>query len=294
MTSALRNSVFLFGPGRSGTTVFFRILASHPEFGWISNYNELAPGRPEIALLSRLRLESSWGGRRGRLTRLLPIPKEALSVPRHQTGGHFTTSSIIDPDNVDEEAVRRYRGYLLSMLRWQGKERLVHKHTGFARMHFLYRLDPSARFVRIIRDGRAVVNSMLNVDWWDGSSDSWWWDEMKEEYRAEYEKSGKSKEALAAISWKTMLDDQDAEIAECPDLPLVTVRYSDFVEDAAGAMRGLCDFLDLDYSDAFDRNIRKFSMKDNDTKWKNQLSREQCDFLNESLSEHLERFEFAL
>lgn len=293
MKRTLTNSAFLFGPGRSGTTIFYRILASHPEFGWISNYNELFPSRPGLAALSRLRIVSSWSRKGGRLSRFLPTPKEALSVARVQTGGHFPISSVIDRDNIDSSAVTRYRNYLATMLRWQGRDRLVHKHTGFARIYFLSQVDPAARFVRIIRDGRAVVNSLMNVDWWDGSLNSWWWDDMKEEYLIEYERSGKSKEALAAISWKAMLDHQDAEIEQCPQLPLTTVRYSDFVEDTVGVMKNLCEFLELEFNDAFRRNIGKFSMTDNDAKWKNQLTREQRDYLNESLAEHLVKFEFA-
>ena len=50
------------------------------------------------------------------------------------------------------------------------------------------------------------MNSLLNVDWWDGSMESWWWDDMSPDYSDEYERNGTSKESLAAISWKTMLD----------------------------------------------------------------------------------------
>jgi hypothetical protein len=293
MDKTLNQSAFLFGPGRSGTTIFFRILASHPDLGWISNYNELVPGRPEIAALSRLRVVSSWSRKRGATSRFLPTPKEALSVPRKQTAGHFQIPGVIDRNNIDHAAVDRYRKYLVSMLAWQGKDRLVHKHTGFARMHFLSRVDPTARYVRIIRDGRAVVNSLMNVDWWDGTLDSWWWNDMNEEYVTEYERSGRSKEALAAISWKAMLDLQEAEINAYPELPIVTVRYADFVEDAAGSMKKLCEFLGLEFSEAFRRNIAKFSMTDNDVKWKNQLTREQREYLNQSLSRHLAKYEFA-
>ena len=289
----LKNSVFLFGPGRSGTTIFYRVLASHPALGWISNYNELLPKYPSVAALSRIRHVDSWSRKRGRISRVLPTPKEALAVPRTITAGHFQVSKIIDRENIDADAVDRYQDYLSRLLSWQGRSRLVHKHTGFARLHFLSRVDSTARYIRIIRDGRAVVNSLLNVDWWDGSMESWWWDDMSQDYSDEYERNGKSKESLAAISWKTMHDLQDVEIEQNPELPLMTVTYSDFVSNAVDIMREVCEFSGLDFSAEFQQNIQKFSLTDNDMKWQQQLTKEQQDYLNESLSQHLARYGLA-
>ena len=137
------------------------------------------------------------------------------------------------------------------------------------------------------------MNSLINVDWWDGSMDSWWWDDMREDYRLEYEKSGKTKESLAAISWKTMLDLQDVEIEQNPDLPLMTVTYSEFVGNAFDTMQQVCEFVGLDFDAKFKRNIAKFPLTDNDSKWKEQLSSQQQSYLNESLSQHLAKFNLA-
>lgn len=289
----LKNSVFLFGPGRSGTTIFYRVLASHPALGWISNYNEVLPKYPSVAVLSRIRHVDSWSRKQGRISKVLPTPKEALAVPRTITAGHFQVAKIIDKDNIDVDAVDRYQDYLSRMLFWQGRSRLVHKHTGFARLHFLSGVDPTARYIRIIRDGRAVVNSLLNVDWWDGSMESWWWDDMSQDYSDEYERNGKSKESLAAISWKTMHDLQDVEIEQNPELPLMTVTYSDFVSNAVDIMREVCEFSGLDFSAEFQHNIQKFPLTDNDMKWQQQLTKEQQDYLNESLSQHLAKYGLA-
>ncbi|NND69941.1 MAG: hypothetical protein HKN43_00015, partial [Rhodothermales bacterium] len=213
--------------------------------------------------------------------------------PRTITAGHFQVAKIIDQDNIDVDAVDRYQDYLSRMLFWQGRSRLVHKHTGFARLHFLSRVDSTARYIRIIRDGRAVVNSLLNVDWWDGSMESWWWDDMSQDYSDEYERNGKSKESLAAISWKTMHDLQDVEIEQNPELPLMTVTYSDFVSNAVDIMREVCEFSGLDFSAEFQHNIQKFPLTDNDMKWQQQLTKEQQDYLNESLSQHLAKYGLA-
>ena len=51
---SLKNSLFILGTGRSGTTIVFRMLASHPELGWFSNYEERFPRVPQFALASRL------------------------------------------------------------------------------------------------------------------------------------------------------------------------------------------------------------------------------------------------
>jgi hypothetical protein len=75
------------------------------------------------------------------------------------------------------------------------------------RISFLYAIFPDARFVHVLRDGRAVANSRLNASFWKG----WhglniWGGQMPEHYRQEWERHRRSFVALAGIEWKTHID----------------------------------------------------------------------------------------
>jgi hypothetical protein len=292
--SALSDSVFIFGPGRSGTTIFFRMLACHSEFGWLSNWNEKMPAVPQLSVFSRMRAHLDKPGSRKGIFRYFPVPGEAIAVPRRVTRSHFQSNSIITDADVDSQAVDDYREYLGTVLRWQGKARLLHKHTGFARISFLSRVDPTAKFIRIVRDGRAVVNSLLNVSWWDGTMDTWWWDDMKPEYIEEYERSGKDSVVLAGIVWKTIMDMQESEIAAAPGSALLTVKYDDFVADPKAKLRDSCEHAGVVFTEEFQRVTGTFRITNQDSNWQKELSKEQIDLLNKSLGGHLEGSGFAI
>ncbi len=288
-----RDSVFLFGTGRGGTTVLLNMMASHPDLAWFSNLNESFVRVPALSLLSRVRnLDVTTGASKG-WKRVLPKPAEAIEVPRFVTDGLFQKRGLLKALDIDPEIVGRYRDYVGSILRWQGKQRFLQKHTGFARTDFLYQVDPTARFVQIIRDGRAVAYSLSRVEWWSHESRAWW-GEMPAEYDDEYEQSGRDPMILGAIVWKHLLDVSEVETKSLPDHRLLTVSYSDFVCTPAEHMQAICRHCDLDYSQGFQRRLENFQIRDADEAWKSGLHPDRVDQLNRSLGDHLRRYGFEI
>lgn len=283
-----QGTVFLFGTGRSGTTILLRMLACHPDLAWLSSLNERFPDSPRLAAFSRLRdfdlTSSHYSGWR----RYLPTPAEAIEVPRRVTAGLFQSHRQLFAADIEPEVVDRYRAYLNRVMKWQGKDRLLHKHTGFARIEFLEQLDPAAQYVQIIRDGRAVAYSMSRVDWWDGSMNSWWWGDMPERYRDEYERSGHDPLILAGIVWKHLLDLTTEEIRSLPEERILTIRYTDLVEDPMRTIEEICRHSALDMSERFRRRLATFKMRDADEAWRKGLSGEQIASLEDSLQSHLQ------
>ena len=54
MTEKISDAVVLHGPGRSGTTLFSRILSTHSAFAWISGYVNRFPGYPVLSVFNRV------------------------------------------------------------------------------------------------------------------------------------------------------------------------------------------------------------------------------------------------
>jgi hypothetical protein len=223
----------------------------------------------------------------------LPKPSEAIEVPRFVTDGRFQTRGLLQEHDIDPIIIGRYRDYVGAILRWQGKRRFLQKHTGFARIDFLKQVDPTAQFVQIVRDGRAVAYSLSRVDWWSHESRAWW-GEMPAEYDEEYERSGRDPMILGAIVWKHLLDVSEVETRSLPSDRLLTVSYSDFVRAPKEYMQAICRHCDLDYSQRFQRRLDNFRIRDADEAWKSGLPPSRVDQLNRSLEDHLRRYGFEI
>lgn len=284
--------IMLLGTGRSGTTLAMRLTASHPDLAWVSQYTNRFAGRPELAMVNRLQdfeplrrvLPLDW--------KLTPQPRETIRFTQHVTDGMFTQPRELAVADVTPATRERYRRAVLKHLHWQGKRRFLQKHTGFPRTHYLREIFPDARFVHVLRDGRAVANSMLHVAWWDGTMKSWWWGPMPPEYEEEYRASGEEPIVLAAIVWKRLVDLIGPAMAELPPEQSLTVRYDALVRDTASEMARLAEFCGLEPSDRFERRVRRFAVADADDKWK-RLPRDQRELLEASLADHLERLGFS-
>ncbi len=221
------------------------------------------------------------------------MPAEAIEVPRALTGGLFQSRSVLTRADIDPAVVRRYGDYLDSIARWQGRDRILHKHTGFARIDFLDQVDPSGRFVQIVRDGRAVAYSLMRVEWWSNEAKSWW-GEMSPEYEDEFERSGQDPLVLAGIVWKHLLDVTAIESERLAPERMLTVSYTDFVRRPRDHMEAICRHCDLDWSPRYQGRLNKFRIRDADEAWKSGLTPAEVDKLNESLGDHLSNFGFAV
>ena len=58
------------------------------------------------------------------------------------------------------------RATVAGVLRYHGKARFAAKLTGPARISYVSSIFPEARFVHVVRDGRAVVQSLMKVEFW--------------------------------------------------------------------------------------------------------------------------------
>ncbi|MFL6240524.1 MAG: sulfotransferase family protein [Actinomycetes bacterium] len=85
---------------------------------------------------------------------------------------------------------------------------------------------PDARFVHIIRDGRAVAASVLPLDW--GPNDA----------------------AESALHWSTQVAAGLAAAARWGPEVVHTVHYEDLVQDPAGVLAGICAFAGLDFDES--------------------------------------------
>jgi hypothetical protein len=289
--------ILCFGTGRGGTTVFLRVLSEHPDLGWFSNFTHRFHHKLffPLAFLSRIRDLPGIGDAIPYDWKICPKPREANKLYRAMTGGAFTQPKPLAATDADDRQKTIWRNAFKSHLKWHGKPRFVNKHTGFPRCDFFLEIFPDARFVHVLRDGRAVANSLLNVDWWDGTiENSWWWGDMNPAYLEEFEASGRQPVVLAGIVWKTLMLYNEAELAQVNPDQTFEVNYTDFVADPIEMMDRVRDYCQLPESEIFNRRIKKIKIHNADDKWKRDLNDGQKELLMQTIGAELEHFSFKI
>jgi hypothetical protein len=239
MIDRLKAPVFFIGFPRSGTTIIFETFVRVPEFGWLANYAEMWPGFVSANILCRL-LDNRFIHLRGHKkqygkallgNRFLPQPVEAYEFWDYFTGINFSRDYLLGK-TADAAACSRVHSALQRTMKYQGKHRFVTKLTGPGRIKYLSSMFPDAKFVHVIRDGRAAVESLLRVDFWrekGGMGAPFWANGLDAESIRDWEKSGKDPVVLAAHQWKQVIESTRDEASTLAESQYLEVKYEDFV-----------------------------------------------------------------
>jgi hypothetical protein len=171
------------------------------------------------------------------------------------------------------------------------RHRLLLKITGWPRVGFLKTLFPDARFIHIVRDGRAVVNSMLQVRWWWGwrGPENWRWGPLTDEQYEEWKSHNFSFVALAAIEWKLLMEAYEKACHSLDTEHLFNLRYEDLCTDPMSEFRKVIDFCDLTWCRSFERVVQKTRLVNTNYKWKQDLNGDQQKMVNEILEPWLNK-----
>lgn len=284
---------FVLGTGRCGSTLVHEVLSRHPDVGFLSNLDDKLPF-PE--LLGR------WNGA---VYRFLPpsfaqkgrvrfAPSEGYGVLDRRVSPILSTP-VRDLRAADASPwlQRRLREFFAARARAQGSPVFLHKFTGWPRAGFLQRVFPEARFVNVIRDGRAVASSWLQMSWWlgYGGPERWQWGPLPERYAAEWESAGRSFVVLAAIAWKMLMDAYEEARAEVPEGQWLDVRYEDFLASPREELERMLAFLGLPWSAPFERGVARHVLDPGRrAAYLRDLDPGQVAELERSLADHLARY----
>lgn len=250
---------FLVGTGRCGSSVFHEILARHEDVGFISNLEDRFPPARHLGRWNNplYRAVPPVLTRKGRprfapseAYRLLDAEvSQALSEPMRD----------LTADDLTPWLAQRMRAAFASRALRQPTRTFSHKFTGWPRTGLLAAAFPGCRFVHVVRDGRAVANSLLQMPWWDGYAgpDNWRYGPLPPEYQDVWEASGRSFVVLAGLTWRLLMDAfVRAEQAAAPGTWL-SVRYEDAVAKPREYFQEILDHVHLDWSPRFEAGFRR-------------------------------------
>jgi omega-hydroxy-beta-dihydromenaquinone-9 sulfotransferase len=291
MFVAVSQPIFIIGVGRSGSSIFHQIFAHHPQVVWLSNFCDVHPDRPEV---------------NRRLMRALDLPVIGPALASYYDPSecyrfwdhYYRGFSVPCRDLVAEDLTPRTQSrltHVLATMRTRTRQRHLIKITGWPRIGFLRALFPDALFINVIRDGRSVASSFLNVDWWWGwrGPNQWRWGNLTPEQSQEWERHNRSFVALAGLQWCILMDALEASKSQLSADRLFEIRYEDFCGDPIGLFRQAVEFAQLEWRPGFEAHVKRQQLRNENEKWRKELSVQQQATLENVLASRLVRYGYG-
>jgi hypothetical protein len=284
--------IFIVGSGRCGSTLFHQALSYHPQVAFLT---EACARHPASAWQNRMIMRLLDAPLVGRyLRRRFPANEHWAFWNWHCRGFSRPCRDLLADDVRPNEAAHIQA--VLAGIPAGRRRRLAIKFTGWPRIGFLAGVFPDAKFIHLLRDGRAVVNSLLNVDFWQGwvGPESWGWGKLTGAEEEEWRISGKSFVVLAAIQWKRHMDAFEIAKTRLTPEQCLELKYENFARAPVSEMERVLEFCELEADGNFNAKIAALAVDNRNSKWRDQLTRPQQVLLEDSLRDHLRRYQYEL
>lgn len=282
--------LILVGTGRCGSTALHRLLARHPETAWPSGLLDRWPDRPGAnrALLRAMRWPLV-----GRRLRHRFAPSECYRFWESLSPGFRRPPRDLGAADLTADARERIRTAFAAALP-SGRVPVL-KLTGWPRLGFLAGAFPEARFVHVLRDGRAVAASLLEVDFWRGREgpEGWRFGPLTEADRALWEGSGRSPVVLAGLQWKILTEALEASRHLVAPDRFLEIRYEALCSDAETAIGAILELAGLDWTPELRRALARQPFVSTDDKWRHRLPASDRERLEAAIREPLGRYGYT-
>lgn len=272
----LEKPIIIIGSGRSGTTIMSEIIYQHEQLAWHSNYQEIIVFTPLINLLRRLQDNKFW--RLKKFYKYVGVSKntrqegqswldlaffnpiERYNFWEYITGKRidFSRGFLLNERATDEEK-QKIRTFLAKQVKYQGRQRLIMKFTGPARLEYLTSIFPDAIIINVLRAPVPTVRSWLEVGFWQrmGINKLWWLGAYTPEEEAYAETVKDQPAIITALQYRKLMETTEMEINKL-GLKVYESRYEDFVKDPKTFIYNMMQFMQLPpskYVDAYLENI---------------------------------------
>jgi hypothetical protein len=220
--------LFILGHPRSGTTLIRLILTSHSHIGVPPESEFIVKLFPRYGHIQRFSEEDSvelmtdLSGRVIDLSEQWEIDLEALLPQRYALVGK----------SYSEVCAHIYQAYqsakqLSNILIWGDKNNAYHNYIDV--LTYLY---PKAKFVCVIRDGRAILNSIKQLEYPEG-----------QKYAPRLSRTPRQ----VALEWSDTISRLDRHLKKYASGKSISIRYEDVLNDFEGQIGAVCDFLGIQY-----------------------------------------------
>lgn len=280
--------IIIVGSGRCGSTLFHRLLANHEHLMWLSGFTLRYPDRPEWNRWAVSAMDNPL------LRRLLADkvrPGESYRFWDKYAYGFSEPCRDLVRSDVSARVKKQLHRAFGAMLTPQ-RDRLLLKITGWPRLGYLAEVFEDAKFIHIMRDGRAVASSLLHVDFWRGwyGPQGWRAGLLSPEDQAVWESYDRSFTALAGIEWRIQMRAMEAARKQVDPGLFMEVKYETFCEQPMEAFRQVLEFAELPASPALERAVASAKIRSTSNRWRDDLAPGQQTILDDLLRDDLRRY----
>jgi len=289
---ACSRPIFIIGVGRSGSSIFHQVFSQHHQVAWLSRLSERFPTRP---VLNRLLMHAiDHPGLTGWATRYAD-PAEAYRWWDNRFAGFSQPCRDLRESDLTLLARQRLHQSFAQVVTSR-RQRLLVKVTGWPRIGFLRALYPDALFIHVMRDGRPVASSFLNVDWWRGwrGPGNWLWGELSPDQSQEWERHDRSFVALAGIQWKLLMDALELAKGPLSAENYLDIRYETLCADPVASFRRAVEFAGLSWTPGFEAAVRATPLRSENDKWRRDFTTDQKATLETVLHDYLIRYRYPV
>lgn len=264
--------VFVLGTGRCGSSLVHEVLARHHEAGFVTNLDDLGVA-PSSARQNWLWRQLPPGVSRKGAARF--APSAGLRVLGREVGP-VLVDPVRDLDSGDLSPWLRHRleAFVVDRSRRLASPVFLHRLTGWPRARLLHACFPEARFIEIVRDGRAVANSWLQSSSWQGHRGpaGWHLGPLSPELEQAWTEHDRSFTVLAALGWRLLMASYDEARAHVPPDRWMRVRYEDLVENPYDSFALMLDHMGLEWTSSFARALDRYEFSAAKAAHRNDLS----------------------
>jgi hypothetical protein len=283
--------IIIVGSGRCGSTLFHRLFANHERVMWLSGFALRFPNKPHWNRRAVTALDNPL---LGRLLGEKIRPTESYRFwDRYAYGFSEPCRDLVGSD-VSARVKRQLHAAFEATLTAR-RDRLLLKITGWPRLGYLNEVFEDAKFIHIIRDGRAVASSLLHVDFWRGwyGPQGWRAGWLSPEDQVVWESYDRSFTALAGLEWRIQMRAMEAARKRLNPRLFMEVKYESFCERPLETFRRGIEFAELPPSGSLERALKVAKIRSTSDRWRDDLSPTQQVILDELLREDLPRYGYG-
>jgi len=289
----IQEPIFIIGSGRSGTTLFYNILAGHRDLAWFSNYTDRYPNKPWFAKFNAL-YKNITLSKKYRTWSLFPKPSEGFNIWNYfhplsdiEDAG---ASSPLYEDDIKDTNIPLMKKIISKHIEYSNATRFLNKNTrNTRRSRYLKEIFHDCIFIHMIRDGRAVINSLLNVQWWNDLP-LWYRNDFKTP--SQLIKEGYNEILLAAKMWKNNVNRLLEDKKKIPKNQYHELRYEEFINDPHTCLKNILSFCNLKYYEDYEKFINSFNIINMDYKWKNEFTNDQIEMIEDEIGSLLKKLKY--